>query len=240
MRTVLTLVKQRPPSAGDDAAPSGEYRIGELLGRGGMADVFAAQRCVDGRQVAIKILHSHLSDLHERLTLEAEVLARLPVGCAPALISHGPSTVGESCLVMERLYGQDLHRRLNRRPALPTCQALAILTRVAQVLDAAHELGVIHRDLKPSNVFLCDAPDQALDVRVLDFGIAMVAEHGSGPPSGESDFVGSPGYLAPEQVAENGLSIGPRTDVFGLAALAYRLFTGLPMFKCRSNAEAAF
>ncbi len=246
MRTVLTLVEQRPLPADRDLARSdkpcvatGDYLLGERIGRGGMADVFAAQRCADGSQVAIKILHPQLASLRAHLELEADVLARLPAGCAPALVAFACSSDGQSCLVMERLFGQDLHR-LARRTALPPAQALAIVTRVARVLDQAHDLGIVHRDLKPGNVFLCDAAEHVLDLRVLDFGIALLPGRGSPAQKCDGEFVGSPGYLAPEQVVENGLPIGPHTDVFGLAALAYRLFTGLPMFTCHSSAEAAF
>ena len=248
MRTVLTIVKQRPAEADRDVARSGEpltvendYLLGERLGRGGMADVWAGHRCTDGCPVAIKILHPELSDLHERLEREAEVLDLLPSGCAPALFACGCSESGESCLVMERLYGQDLCRRLSRRGALPPREALAIVTRVAHILDVVHELGVVHRDLKPSNVFLCDAANDALCVRVLDFGIALRRGRSDEPPTRNGEFVGSPGYLAPEQVMDNGREIGPHTDVFGLAVLAYRLFTGHRAFHtCRTHAEAAF
>jgi serine/threonine-protein kinase len=123
---------------------------------------------------------------------------------------------------------------------LPVARALAIVTGVARVLDAVHALGVVHRDLKPSNVFLCDAGG-GIDVRLLDFGIAQVSgQIDELVLTVSGDVVGSPGYLAPEQVLDDPSAVGPRTDVFALTALAYRLFTGHPAFVGRSLAAAAY
>jgi eukaryotic-like serine/threonine-protein kinase len=247
MRTVLTLVNKpaEAPERGGvrlrrQAAAEDNYFLGDLIGRGGMADVWAAERCRDGRQVAVKLLRKGIPAMGERVEREAEVLRRLPQGYAPQLVAYGRSESGTSCLVMERLMGQDLFRFLLRRGAPPLNDAMAIVTRVACVLDALHDRGIIHRDLKPSNVFLCRSSSGVLDLRVLDYGIALVPGRSVEPRLAQGTFVGSPGYLAPEQVSEARAEIGPHTDVFGLAALAYRLFTGIPAFACRSAAEAAF
>ncbi|WP_394833532.1 serine/threonine protein kinase [Pendulispora rubella] len=217
------------------------YQLEELLGRGGMGDVWAGHRERDGQPVAIKILHPHLLDLVGRVEREAEVLMRLPEGCAPSLFAYGCSENGEICLVMERLYGEDLARRLSRPHVMPVWDAMAIVTGVAHVLDMAHDMGIVHRDLKPSNVFLCENAHSSFTLRMLDFGIAHLTTSPAGEPlTHEGEFVGSPGYLAPEQVLDMDYEIGPQTDVFGLAVLAYRLFTGHPAFTCRSFAEAAF
>ena len=247
MRTTTTSEREQSLQVHRDVTRAGErfvlddgYQLGRCLGRGGMADVWEARRDRDGRPVAVKILHPSISDLRARVRREAEVLARLPSRRAPELVAYGCSQSGEIGLVMERLFGEDLGRRLRRHRALPPAQALAIVTRVARVLDTAHDLGIVHRDIKPSNVFLCEAANDTLDLRVLDFGIAHVSGRGWDPLTCEGDFVGSPGYLAPEQVREHGLAVGPYTDVFGLAALADRLFTGYPAFNSRSTAAAAY
>ncbi|WP_394843993.1 serine/threonine protein kinase [Pendulispora brunnea] len=248
MRTGLTFHNKRSLQTDCDVVRSGQrlvldehYVLEQRLGRGGMGDVWAAHRERDGQPVAIKILHPHLLDLVGRVEREAEVLMRLPEGCAPSLFAYGCSENGEICLVMERLYGEDLARRLTRPHVMPVWEALTIVTGIAHVLDQAHDMGIVHRDLKPSNVFLCESSHSVFTLRVLDFGIAHLTTASMNEPlTHDGEFVGSPGYLAPEQVLDMDCEIGPHTDVFGLAALAYRLFTGHPAFRCRSYAEAAF
>jgi len=247
MSTGLTFLDKRAFRTDRDVRPGQRllldehYQLEHRLGRGGMGDVWAAHRERDGQPVAIKLLHPHLLGLVGRVVREAEVLMLLPQGCAPSLIAYGCGENGEICMVMERLYGEDLARRLAKPHLMPIEEAMAIVTGIAHVLDLAHDMGIVHRDLKPSNVFLCDGTPNLFALRVLDFGIAHLTMDPSGEPlTHEGEYVGSPGYLAPEQVLDMDYEIGPRTDVFGLAVLAYQLFTGRPAFRCRSFAEAAF
>jgi TolB-like protein/tetratricopeptide (TPR) repeat protein len=190
----------------------GRFELRQELGRGAFGVVFEALDGELGRQVAFKILKPGRDDLGaEQLRREAEIVARLT---HPNLVTlhdvgrceHGPY------LVLERLRGTTLARRLEAGPLAPT-EALRISTQVARGLAHAHASGVVHRDLKPSNVFLCT---DGL-VKVLDFGLA----HAFGRRRLEG---GSPDYMAPEQW--RGAPEDERTDVFALGVVLYRALTG--------------
>jgi hypothetical protein len=217
----------------------GAYRLGELLGRGGMGEVYLA---VDqaGSEVAIKLLHAHMNERPEmraRFRRESDVLARLPASRVAAVLDVGVSPEGYEYIVMERLRGEDLAARLRRSEGMPLPEAIGLVAEVATALDAAHALGVVHRDLKPQNVFVCTQPrsDGSLDVRLLDFGVACLLESQAGLTA-THNIVGTPGYFSPEQAL--GEEPGPAADVFSLGAIAYRLITGRAAFLAKHPAAA--
>jgi hypothetical protein len=219
----------------------GRYQLRELLGRGGMGEVYQA-RGPDGAPVACKVLHAHLgadTNARERFRREAEMIQRLPARCAARVLEVGTGSDGADYIAMERLIGEDLAALLRRRGRLGVSEVIALIRSIADALDAAHAAGIVHRDLKPSNVFLVG--DRIDDVRLLDFGIARLYEAASAATLTETTAVlGSPGYMPPEQAASDHAAIGPATDVFALGAIVYRAITGEPAFPSRNPAAAIF
>jgi len=212
-----------------------DYQVGELLGRGGMGEVYAARRG-DGREVAIKVLHAQHGDLpemRERLRREAAVLARLPGELVARAIEFGTTPDGCDYIVMERLRGEDLAAHLRRRGRLPAAEVADLLDRMTTALEAAHQAGVVHRDLKPQNVFL----DDDGQLRLLDFGLSRL-EESTDDLTRTAAVLGTAGYLAPEQARGHGDDIGPHTDVFALGAILYRALTGENAFPSRNYAAA--
>lgn len=217
----------------------GAYRLGELLGRGGMGEVYMAEDR-DGRHVAVKVLYAHLCgpDDLERFRREASIAAQLPAEHVARVSAVGrDASGGHHYLVMELLRGEDLGTLLRRRGQLPAVELLPIVDQLARGIEAAHALGIVHRDLKPGNVFLVDAPAGPL-VKVLDFGIARLVE--SSQLTQSAMLIGSPGYLAPEQAASEFGEVGPGADVFALGTIIYRAITGHSAFPARTPAAAVY
>jgi eukaryotic-like serine/threonine-protein kinase len=214
----------------EEAPAIGGYRVERLLGRGGFGDVYAAQPVAGDDALAIKVLHAELCHTPEavaRFRREAELMARLDHPSIVAIRELGTLADGRPFLVMDRLDGVDLEVMLAERGHLPLDEALAILEALAGALDAAHAAGVIHRDVKPSNVFL----DRRTPNRVvlLDFGVAKLLDPAAGSLTGSLVAIGTPTCMAPEQIV--GGEITARTDVYGLANLAFHLIAGEPAFR---------
>jgi predicted Ser/Thr protein kinase len=215
-----------------------QYEIGELLGRGGMGEVYQARRLSDGRELAVKVLLSDAGQdqtIRERFRREAEVIAKLPAEHVAGFVEMGHSDEGDF-LVMELLQGEDLGAVLRRRGRLGVDELKSIVEGIAEALAAAHERGVIHRDLKPPNVFI----DTEGKVRLLDFGIARLLENESRTLTMTSVVLGTPGFLAPEQAKGLIQEIGPHTDVFAFGAIVYRSITGRAAFPSRNPVAAAY
>ncbi|MCC6996171.1 MAG: serine/threonine protein kinase [Deltaproteobacteria bacterium] len=218
----------------------GGYRLIELLGRGGMGEVYAGERIADGQRVAVKVLHAHLHDdatMLERFRREAEAAQRVAAH-APELFEIGSSPEdGTRSIVMERLEGEDLGAYLRRRGALPPAEVAELVANLATALEAAHGAGVVHRDLKPQNVYLVRG---TATLKLLDFGISRLSDTPTGATLTHAAVVGSPGYLAPEQARGASAEIGAHTDVFALGAICYRALTGVEAFPGRTPATAIY
>lgn len=199
-----------------DEVIDGRYRVGGLLGRGGMADVFRATDTATDGVVALKILRGVEPGNACRLRSEVDVLARLH---HPGLLGlRGAGThEGVPYLVLDLADGPSLAGELARGPIGVEC-TLAVGEQVADALDHAHGAGVVHRDVKPSNILF----DGAGRARLADFGIARVAGAPSLTRTGL--LVGSAPYLAPEQV--EGRQAGPAADVYALALVLIECVTG--------------
>jgi serine/threonine-protein kinase len=208
-----------------------------------MGEVYAA-RGSDGAELALKILHPHSTGVPNaalRFFREAEALARLPKGRAARIFDFGCTPDGVHYIVMERLFGEDLAARLRRAGRLPIAEVLVILEQMATVLDAASDLGIVHRDVKPRNIYLVHHEDGRIDARLLDFGVCRLLDAGLGAPIGRTAaLLGTPGYLAPEQIADGFGEIGPHTDVFALGAVAYRALSGKNAFPSKNAATAVY
>jgi len=198
----------------------GQYRLHELIGHGGMADVYRATQPSIGREVAIKVLPAHfLQDrtFLERFTREVQVIAGLQHPHILPVYDFGEQD-GTPYIVMAYLAGGSLADRIHREGGLPLAEAARLVEQIADGLEYAHEKGIIHRDFKPSNVLL-DAKGNAY---LADFGIAKVAE--STAQLTGSGIVGTPTYMAPEMSHSGGVS--PLVDVYALGVTLYQMLTG--------------
>jgi tetratricopeptide (TPR) repeat protein len=190
-----------------------------------MGSVYSATDSLSGQQVALKLLHSDSAEALQRFSREASVLAEL---CHPGIVSyvaHGLADNGLPFLAMEWLEGEDLAHRLARQP-LSLEESLALVRQASEALALAHQQGVIHRDLKPSNLFLRNGRPQ--QVVVLDFGLARHVLPSSALTASQM-VLGTPGYMAPEQVSSQS-QITPSADIFSLGCVLYECLTGKPPF----------
>lgn len=197
------------------------YRIDGLIGRGGMGVVYRAYDLRLKRTVALKLMSPELATDHqfrERFSREAELAMSLEHPNVVPIHDAGDID-GRLYLAMRHVEGTDLRALLRAEGALEPARAVAICSQVANALDAAHADGLVHRDVKPSNVLL-DANEH---VYLADFGLTRRLDEQSGP-AGEGRFVGTPAYLAPEQI--EGGSVDGRTDLYSLGCLLYECLTG--------------
>jgi eukaryotic-like serine/threonine-protein kinase len=200
------------------------FAIERLAGAGGMGEVYRAHDRATGEAVALKVLGVKATDADAaRFETEATVLAGLGHPGIVRYVAHGDAR-GQRYLAMEWLEGEDLSDRLLRGP-LGVQEATSLGARVAEALGASHACGIVHRDLKPSNLFL---PGGAIDtVKIIDFGIARRGWVAGATQVGM--VVGTPGYMAPEQVQGKG-QVDARADVFALGCVLYECLTGGPAF----------
>jgi eukaryotic-like serine/threonine-protein kinase len=206
----------------------GPYRLLALIGRGGMAEVWSAEDPATGTRVAVKMLAGPArenDELRRRLLREARAASAI---VHPSVVRiHGVFELpdGVPAIAMELLSGSTLRAELLAADALSLSHTAHRLVPVANALAAAHALGVVHRDLKPENVFV--SPDGA--VKVLDFGIAkLTAYEGAAAATaaltGEGAFLGTPGYMAPEQMF--GEAADSRADAWALGVMLYECLSG--------------
>jgi serine/threonine-protein kinase len=215
----------------------GNYRLGRVIGRGAMGEVYEAEQVHTGAPAAVKLLHPHAlaqSELVQRFVREARIVAALNVPNVVRVIEVSPPDARVPYLIMERLVGSDLadHLRENKRMGLR--HVLQMLRQVGAGLDAAWAAGVVHRDLKPRNLFLARAGAQEV-WKILDFGVARLA----GEETLTVDqIVGTPNYMSPEQA--NGETVTAKSDLFALGIIAYRTLTGRPAFEGETTAEILY
>ncbi|MCA9706106.1 MAG: protein kinase [Myxococcales bacterium] len=206
------------------------YRIGRVLGAGGMGAVFEARHLLLDRPVAIKVLRPAYATEKEyiaRFLREAKSASRIRHRNVVEILDYGQTTGGLVYSVMEFLVGQDLQELLRAQPhgRLPWARACGLLVQIASGLKAAHGQGVIHRDIKPANCFLTDEDGEAV-VKLVDFGIAKLEGGDRGHTlTGTAQVLGTPSYIAPELVRSQDPA-SPRSDIYALGVVAYRMLAG--------------
>lgn len=205
----------------------GGFKLGILIGRGGMGEVYEAHAVTNGHEAAVKLLHAGtLADpTHvQRFIREAQTAAKLDTPNVVRVLEVGTTTGEIPFLAMERLRGNDLAHQLRRHRKLQLPAAKQFAHEVAVGLEAARQAGIVHRDLKPHNVFHAEVAGHRT-WKILDFGVSKSG--GSGTLT-KGHVIGTPAYMAPEQA--RGEDVDHRADVYSLAAILYRGVTGHPSF----------
>jgi eukaryotic-like serine/threonine-protein kinase len=205
------------------------FRIVSLMARGGMGKVYRAEQAPLGRQVALKILHPNYSgdtdpEFHKRFFLEASTCSKLTHPNTVTIFDYGRTDDDIYYIAMELLEGRTLHRTLREEGPLSPQRASHIARQICRSLREAHGLGVIHRDLKPANIFLVRHGDEADVVKVLDFGLVKDVESNAEDLTQTGLFMGSPKYMAPEQI--RGEKVDVRADIYALGVILYEMLTG--------------
>ena len=209
---------------------AGRYELAEPLGAGGMARVVAAYDHRLRRRVAIKLVREELTTdptSRERLLREARAAAGLQHPNTVGVHDVGEED-GQAFVVMELVEGQTLADRLREVGRLSPEEVVAISGAVLSALEAAHARGLVHRDVKPGNVLL----PAAGGVKLADFGIAKALDAATGDLTATGQILGTPRYLAPEQVA--GQPATPASDLYSLGAVLYECLAGRPPFDAES------
>lgn len=202
----------------------GRYRLVELLGRGGMGNVYAAEDVRLGRRYALKILHPELAEdagYTERFLREAQTIARLQHPNIVDIHSFGHDPSGVVFFTMELLTGEDLNSRIQSR-SYDLRQACTWAIQIARAVAAVHDIGLIHRDLKAQNIFLARDRLGGESIKLLDFGIARPQEGSELTRTGVA--LGTPSYMSPEQIRNENLDC--RSDIYSFGVLLYKLITG--------------
>lgn len=199
------------------------YRIKSLIGEGGMASVYSAIDEKLDRRVAVKILHSHLSnnkDIRQRFHFEAKSIADIDHPNILKVYDFSGNDSEQLWIVTEILYGVDLSEYVNKFPGnrLDPLIASMITRQICNALEEVHNHGIVHRDIKPENIMVLDTGI----IKLMDFGIAKVARNQNATQTGT--FMGSPSYMSPEQI--KGTNVDVRTDLYSLSVLLYEIITG--------------
>jgi len=212
-----------------------KYRLGEMIGSGGIGTVYRAKHIWTEREVAIKVLDPSLpsfDDLKEAFLQEARATVRLAHPNVVEVLDMGEVDDQTIYMVMELLDGPTLRDILHERGSLSADDTFSVLWPLMDALEKAHELGIVHCDFKPENIILSRDANGVMTPKLLDFGVAQLV-HDSRFGLGDSDETvvsGTPQYMSPEQAHHQKTRIGPHTDVWGVCVVWYECVTGRPLF----------
>jgi serine/threonine protein kinase len=233
LRADLMMVPKHRPQRSVAVVQTGDvighYRLGELLGEGGMGAVYRVEHTVLGRQYALKVLRHKVVEREataaQRFVREARAAARVRHANIVDVFDFGHFPDGRPYFVMELCEGESLIDLVRRGP-LPVADVIHVARQIANALAAVHDHGVIHADVTPSNVLVTS--EDPLHVKLVDFGLAAIA--GEVFFEEETDFVlGTPAYISPEQL--HGLAATDRSDQYGLGCVLFELLTGHPPYR---------
>ena len=218
-----------------DKVLGGRYQLGEMIGTGGMADVYIAQDQRLSREVAVKILRSDLakdSTFVSRFRKEAKAAAGLNHPGIVAVYDSGEEPA--PYIVMELVSGHTLRELIHEGERLPLDRALEIGAGILAALDYSHQRGIVHRDIKPANVMITNKGD----VKVMDFGIARAMDDLGATLTSTWNVVGTAQYLSPEQAL--GEVADAPTDIYSTGCLLYELLTGRPPYTGETPVSIAY
>jgi serine/threonine-protein kinase len=207
-------------------AQLGSFRLGQVIGRGAMGEVYRGEHITTKEEAAIKVLLAgaaiQRSSL-ERFLREARIASAIDSPHVVKVLEIGADDTVIPYLAMELLRGIDLASLLRQRQRLPAPEVVEVVRQIGAGLTAASIAGIVHRDIKPQNLFWAEEPHTW---KILDFGVSTIEGHTGTLTQGL--VVGTPAYMAPEQAS--GGTVDPRADVYSLSAIAYRALTGRPPF----------
>ncbi len=210
----------------------GAYKLGSVIGRGAMAEVYEAVDKNTGERAAVKLLHPNVLDSDgaiERFFREAQAAGALDSPYAVKVLQSSSPEERLPYLAMELLEGHDLAFWLRKRRRLSIREVVELVSQVGPVIDLAAHASIVHRDIKPQNLFRHEPRDGIYQWKILDFGMSTLGENAGTLTGGH--VVGTPAYMAPEQA--RGKPVDSRADLYSLAAVAYRCLTGRAPFSAK-------
>jgi len=227
-----------PDESFEGTVVGGKYRVGPLVGSGGMGTVWLGQHEQLGTRLAIKFIRPQFAerlDARRRFEIEARAAASVDSKHAVKVYDYGVTDHGLPYIVMEYLEGESLSEALIRRGPLPAKEAAQIIAQASKALAKAHAASIVHRDLKPDNIFLAtnvdgESGELGYVVKLVDFGIAKMLDvdtAGNGGlkgPTQEGSVIGTPNFMSPEQLTIGG-NPNALTDIWSLGACAFAAFT---------------
>jgi serine/threonine-protein kinase len=209
----------------------GNYQVLRLIGSGAFGDVYFGRHPGIDKAVAIKVLDAEMAqskEIVQRFNAEARAVNLINHPNIVQVFDFGQLPDGRHYIVMEFLNGQDLTELIEEKAPFPIRETLSILHQIALGLEAAHKRGVIHRDLKPDNIIVVRDEEGGQNVKLLDFGIAKLADSAlaGAHKTSAGVILGTPLYMSPEQASGSNEEIGPASDVYALGVIAYRMISG--------------
>ncbi|MFI5257621.1 MAG: serine/threonine-protein kinase [Gemmatimonadales bacterium] len=224
-----------------EAQQLGQYVLGELLGSGGMGEVYLAQQTFLRRPCAVKLIrptHQRDAGTTHRFEREVQATATLTHPNTIQIFDYGHADDGTFYYAMEYLPGLSLEQLVERHGVLAPARAVHLLRQLCGALQEAHGKGLIHRDIKPSNVIICERGGTHDVVKLLDFGIVLPMQPDGSDPriTQDGDVLGTPAFMSPEQCAGRE-EVGPASDLYSVGVLGCYLLTGEVLFPGRSSIQ---
>jgi serine/threonine-protein kinase len=227
------------PDVGDLVA--GKYRIERRIGAGSMGVVFAARHELLGKAVALKLISEEAADTPQsvrRFYNEARAAAQIDSDHVARVLDVGHADDGAPFMALELLDGCDLAELLEKDGPRPVAEVVGWVLEALEAIAEAHAIGIVHRDLKPANLFLAHKRDGTSIVKVLDFGISknVARAEAAGTLTATSSILGSPTYMAPEQLRD-AKTVDARADIWAIGVVLYELLSGQLPFAAQNVAD---